>query len=723
MSRTKLLSVLGLAGAVCAPIASEAFAQEMASDEVIVTAQRREQSLQDVPLTVTVLGAEALSNLGIDTPAELAAQTPGFKVFSIYGEGTNPTFFMRGVGLLDFGDVTETPVALNLDDVYLGTQAAQAAPIFDVERVEVLKGPQGTLYGRNATGGVINVISARPTSQFEGRVGAQLGSFGQKIVEASASGPLESWARARLAIRSNRDDGWQRSITTNRDGFGQTDVASGRAQVEFDIATRSSLLLRADYARSDGTSVLYPLTGLLQSDLATPCLQKDAAANLCFNSAGERGVRDPRVGLSNVPQLRNEFEFRLGSATFTHDFGGVTLTSITAVQSVDKLFEEDADAAAIDLGFTVYTLDAEQVTQEVRLSGGDQGSLAWILGAYYFDEARSSSVAAPPTFATLAEQKSNSWAMFARADYQLSRQITATAGVRYTEDDKRIDVVSPGFMPKAKRSLNEESVTGTLGVSWSPSDDLLWYANVATGYKAGGFNANFVFDPDSIGPVAPENIASFEVGLKSEFWAGRVVLNGAAFAYEYRDIQSVALESTSQLSITRLISLGDARVVGVDGDITVRPLESLKLNVGLGLLDSELKSTAVQSTPFPPGFVPVNGNPLPMAPEVSLNWLAEYNVGLGNLGSLTAQVDGNWRSEFSFSASGASEENERSEGYGLLNARVRWKSPDERYLVEGFVENASDEEYFAFNANIFSDNASGAWGKPRTWGVRVQADF
>lgn len=723
MSRGTVLSALGLAGLVCAPAGSEAIAQEWATEEVIVTAQRRGEPLQNVPLTVTVLSGEALLDLGIDTPAKLAAQTPGFKVSTVFGEGTNPTFFMRGVGLLDFGDVTETPVALNLDDVYLGTQAAQAAPIFDVARVEVLKGPQGTLYGRNATGGVINVISARPTSDFEGRFGVQFGSFGQQIYEASASGPLAAWARGRVSFRSNRDDGWQRSLTTNQGGFGQADVASGRAQLEVDVSEQSTLLLRTDYARSDGTSVLYPLTGLLKADLVTYCTQSEAAANLCFNSAGERGVRDPRVGLSNVPHLRNEFEFRLGSATYTHDFGGASLTSITAFQSVDKIFEEDADAAAIDRGFTSYALDAHQFTQELRLNGGEDDSLKWIVGVYYFSENRSSSVESPPNFATFADQKSESWAVFSRADYPLSEDITATAGARYTYDSKSIDVVSPGFMSKESRSIHKDSITGIVGVSWRTNEKTLLYSNFSTGYKAGGFNATFVFDPDSIGPVAPETISSFEVGVKSGYYGGRVFLNGSAFAYEYKNVQSIALDTNSNINITRLVSLGDASIIGLDGDVILRPAEKIRLMAGIGVLKTEISSTNVQSTPFPPGFVSVNGNPLPMAPEISFNWLAEYNLGLGGGGDLIFQVDGDWRSQFSFSATGADEANERSDGYGLLNASLKWKDPNGHYVIEGFIDNVLDEIYLSFNSNVFADNAAGAWGKPRTWGIRVQADF
>lgn len=736
MKSCKYAAALGIVGLVWFPLAPAALAQEeegaavVDAEEsaavlgvVVVTAQRREQSLEDVPLTMTVLTGQALSDLGIDTPAEVAAQTPGFEVYSIFGEGTNPTFFMRGIGQLDFGDVTETPVALNLDDVYLGTQAAQSAPLFDVERVEVLKGPQGTLYGRNATGGVVNVISARPTAKFEGRASAQAGSFGQEIFEVALSGPLAPRVRGRLSLRSNRDDGWQRSLTTGVDNFGQTDLASGRAQLEFDTSENATLLLRADYAKSDGNSVLYPLTGLLRADGATYCTPAEAAANLCFNSAGEQGIRDPRVGLSDVPSLRNEFEFRLGSATYTHDFGGVTLTSITAAQSVDKLFEEDADAAAIDLGFTEYRLSAEQFTQEVRLAGGDEEGLGWLAGAYFFDEDRSTSVAAPPFFSTLGEQESSSWAVFGSVDYPLTSTVTATGGLRYTTDKKNISVVTPGFMPEQQRSLDESRVTGKLGLSWEPTDDLLWYANVSTGYKAGGFNANFVFDPDTIGPVEPESITAYELGLRAKFWDGRISFNGATFAYDYRDIQAVALDSTSVVSITRLISLGDANIFGFDGEVNFIPVDAARISLGIGLLDTEIQSSATQSTPFPPGAVALDGNPLPMAPSVSLNGLAEYTFAFGDAGFLTAQLDGSWRDDFNFSATGSKEATESSDGFALLNARLRWRSANERYALEGFVENLVDEDYFTFNANIFSDNAAGAWGRPRTWGVRLQSSF
>lgn len=700
-------------------------------EEILVTAQKREERLQDIPMTLSALNGEALTQLGIDTPAELAAQTPGFKYLSIFGEGTNPAFFMRGIGLLDFGDVTETPVGLNLDGVYLGTQAAQAAPIFDVDRVEVIKGPQGTLYGRNSTGGVINVLSARPTADFEGRLAAQFGRFGQQIYEGVLSGPLAARARGRLSVRSNRDDGWQRSLTTGLDGYGRTDVSSARAQLDLDLAEDAALLLQAHYSNSDGTAVGYALTGLLEADLATPCSPERAAANACFNANGERGVRDPRVVLSEELPLRNENEFTLGSATYTQQLGEATLTSITALQKVEKLFQEDADAAAVEQGLTNYALDARQFTQEIRLGSRTEAGLQWIAGAFYFDERRDASVEAPesaplfgvPFFGTRSHQNSTSWAGFGQLDCPLSDSVTLTAGARYTQDEKRISVVTPDFMPEQRRTIDTARTTGKLGLSWKQTADVMWYASVSTGFKAGGFNANFVFDPAAIAPVRPETITAYELGVKSELWDGRVRFNGAVFHYDYRDIQAVALDNDRGVNITRIVSLGDAKISGFDSELSLAPTDALRISLGVGLLDTELRSSLLQSSPFPPGVLPVDGNDLPLASDVSLNGLVQYTWSLSDAGSLTAQVDGDWRSEFSFTATGSREATEHSDGYGLVNGRLRWHDASERLMVEGFVENLTDKRYFLFNANVFPDNASGTWGRPRTWGVRLQFEF
>lgn len=725
--------LVGLTAAIWFPMTCPAMAQTSpsAEGEIVVTAQRREERLQDTPIAITALSGKQLADLGIDTPSELAGQTPGLKVLSIFGEGTNPTFFMRGIGLLDFGDVTETPVAVNLDGVYLGTQAAQAAPVFDVERVEVLKGPQGTLYGRNSTGGVINIISAAPTYNLEGHISVQAGSYGQRLMEGALSGPIGEGIRARVSVRRNSDNGWQRSLTTGIDGFGRTDIWSARGQLALDLSDRDTLLLRMDYAENNGTAVLYPLTGLLEDDLITPCAPDRAASNLCFNQAGERGVRNPRVGLSEEPRLRNKLEFVLGTATYEHDFGGAALTSITALQTAEKLYEEDADAAAIVGGLTEYRLEARQFSQELRLAGGDPTSLAWIVGAYYFEEKRDSSVSAPeaafdfgiPFFGTLAHQRTRSTALFGQVDFALAPQLTATIGGRYTADRKSIWVVTPDFLPEERRQTKDSKLTGRLSLNWKPNDQTLVYASASTGFKAGGFNANFVFDPDTIEPVSPETITSYEVGLKSELFGGGLRFNGALFYYDYRDIQAVALDNVMGRSVTRLISLGNAEVFGFDGDLTWVPTKAARISIGLGLLDSELHSSALSPSPFPPGTIPVDGNPLPMAPSVSLNASVEYTFELAQAGSLTAQLDGNWRDAFSFTATGSREPTERSNGYGLLNARLRWQDKKERLSAEVFVENLTNETYLLFNANVFPDTAVGAWGKPRTWGVRLQADF
>lgn len=724
--------MVGLGGIQPAAAQSAARDEPPEIGEIVVTAQKREQSLQDVPISITAVGAEELQRRGVQSASDVAKNVPGLKLQAIFGDSTNPNFFLRGIGLLDFGDVAETPVGFYQDEVYLATQASQGLQLFDVERVEVLKGPQGTLYGRNTTGGVINIVTAEPGTTFGGQASAQVGSFGQTIVEAAAGGPVADNVGARLAVKINRDNGFQRSDTTGIDGFGQTNSLAIRGKLKFDLGAGSDLLLTGAYSRADQRSPLYPLFGLLEADLTTLCSQERAATGACFNQIGERFINNPRRGLSEDTDPRSQLDQYGATARLRVALGGsTTLTSVTSYQDVDKSYEDDADASSIPLLSSVYGLKARQWSQELRLDGTlPRGT--WVVGAFAFDERRRSLTSAPlvadalglPFYGSTGDQKTRAYAAFAQIDYDLVDRLTVTAGARYSDESKSIVVEAPGFFAPEPSRLQADRVTGKIGLAWKPDTDTLVYASVSTGFKAGGFNATFVTNPDTVRPVGDETITAYELGTKVDLLGRRVRLNLAAFYYDYRDVQAVSLDPSLQpVPGSRLQTLGDARIYGLDGELTFQPSSALSATVGFGLLDTQIRSDRFGGTIYGNGLVPFDRNDLPLAPNLSLNSVVRYYIPLRAGSRLMLQADANYRSSVSFTATGSRQPINAYHGYALAGLRAGWFSADESLSVEAFVDNLFDEKYLVFRSITSGDTATGAWGRPRTFGIRVGTRF
>jgi iron complex outermembrane receptor protein len=709
-----------------------AFAQ---LEEIVVIAQKREQSIQDVPLSITAFSGEDIDRLGIQTSTQLTAQVPGLQFHTVFSEANNPTFFLRGIGLLDFGDIAETPVGFYVDEAYLGTQASQALQLYDIERVEVLKGPQGTLYGRNTTGGLLHFISRRPTEELEGYLNFQYGRFDQKILDGAVSGALTPWLRGRVAVKANYDDGWQESRTSGADDFNSTGYHAGRVQLEVDLGEHGNFLFNAHLTQSEQKSPLYPYFGHWTDTTATvACTQEVARTGACFTSEGNRYDLDPRKGETEVEKLISDIDSHGFIGTLTLELGAVQVTSITSYEEVSKLYQEDADAQSFPFANADYRLKSDQITEELRFSGRIYDRVDWIAGLYYFDEDRETSTDLPviagfiglPMLGTLGDQTSSSIAGFGQVEIDVVDWLSLNGGVRYTSDEKDVVLETPFILPPTPGSINVDRATFKVGASARPVEDLLAYFNFSTGFKTGGFNANFIFDPAETQPVQEELIDAYEIGIKWDLWDQRARLNAAAFYYDYTDIQGVVFDASAGIvGTSRLKSVGDAEIKGFELEMSLQPHERLELLFGLGVLDTEIDSTEVFEISYggAGGFFSVDGNDLPMAPDVSLNGVARYFIPLRSNGELMLQVDFSWRDDVNFSAGGNQEAMERGDSFGLADVKLAWQSADDRYSAEVFVENVFDEEYLLYRAIVEAGNSIGAWGRPRWWGIRVGASF
>lgn len=738
-------------------IASQAAAQ---IEEIVVTAQKRSESVQDIPVAISAFDEKSIRELGIASVTDLTNHAPNM---AFQDTGIGQTLNIRGVSQVATTDANESNVAVYMDGVYIGSPINLTAALYDLERIEVLRGPQGTLYGRNSNGGLANFISRRPTEEFEGYVSAEVGNYGKVVIEGAVSGELSDGIRGRLAVRKDTDDGWQENII-NGDDWNETDIESLRAQLAFDLNQDATLLLNANVTNSDSSYGGFSLNGLLDPSgsgslcSASPSSIRDS--NPCITSFGENaGSPDPEDTQSDFTSAPKSDKEQYGlSAQLDWDFGQVTLTALSSFVKIDSYLENDGDgsvtAGVADFfsnnNATYQITEYEQFSQEIRLSQVTD-TVDWVAGIYYFDSETDAfgQLGHPSGFfgtTPLGDStiEKESWAIFGDAKFKLSDQLTLAVGLRYTdEEQEHTGELFPGtpfaaFFPPFSFDTDEDPVTGRLALEWSVTEDAMIYASYARGFKSPAFNAHFIGFFGGASEAAPsetEEIDSFELGLKSQWLKNTLQLNAALFYYQYDGVQqTLSAPSPSGQVFPRLDNFGDADVFGAEIELNYVPNDRWQFAVGVGVLDTEVDSSQFANTqpltpaddPATPGIneslSPVDGNELANAPELSYNLMAKHIVPLGDNGKISFQLGYNWRDDIFFGVD--NNPYEAQESFGLLDARISWTSVSESLVIEVFGNNLTDEEYFIHGFVDMTNGAfSGIWGKPATYGARATYSF
>jgi iron complex outermembrane receptor protein len=727
----RILRGAAAASAAVALLPLQVVAAEL--EEIVVTAQRREQSLQDVPLSVAALTAEEVRAFGFTRPQDIYKQTPNV----VFGEdGALPQFNIRGVQLYDFGNGNEPPVGVYVDDVYMGTLGSHIGNMFDVERVEVVRGPQGTLFGRNTTGGLVHFINRRPSEEFGGYASLQVGSFDQRIFEGAVGGPLSDRVRGRISVVYNEDNGWQENAFTGT-RYGVTDILAGRAQLEFDVTSDVTVLLNVHGSSVDNDSEkTLGMMGLLDPATFTPCPPERARAFQCVSAVGSPSTPDPRRPLTDIARLTQKIDAYGGFARITWNAAeNLEFTSITAFESTDRQYMQDADAstAPVTTNLSVVTggavplllpafwslqdVKAEQFSQEFRLAGKSD-ALDWVAGAFYYDDDKTnldfnnpqiqSALGSDLGIDNEAELKTESWALFAQTDWQVAPTVSLTAGVRFTDEQKDLGITNdreaPLFFDNESLSTNKTTFRG--GINWTPLEDALLYASISSGFKSGAFKTTFA-GPGQATPAAEETVLSYEIGWKSRFLDSRVQLNGAAFYNDYDDLQILTVTTIGGLPAQVLSNIGSATIYGLELDARFAFTDALTGTLGLGLLNTEMDSTAAL----------FDGNELARAPEVSANGSLRYT-----LGSVSLLVAFKFLDDHFLTPENQAEL--QQEAYWIWDARLNWTSDSGKYYIDLFADNLTDEEYAvgAFAVGDFAFNGI-FWGNPRTYGLRAGVNF
>lgn len=679
-------------------------------EEIVVTAQKREQNLQDVGISVTAFGGQQLEELNLNNSNELVYMTPGLTLGNPGGEGNITSLSLRGIGQGDFNDHQESPVAVYQDEVYDAYMGATNTTLFDLERVEVLRGPQGTLFGRNATGGLVHYISRKPTKAFSAYGNFSFAEENHVRFEGAAGGGLTDSLSLRVSGFVNNHDPFVKNIGTGNDG-NEADTWAARGQLLFEPADNLAMLLKFEYYETDITQWYYetaPATVDAQGravllDPPPPGSEILDGDPFVVNNDGAVGLVAAR-GASPEGLKRDGVK---GSFRLDYELGnGATLTSITAMSEQNKFFNQESDGLPASLITFATDTNAQQLSQELRLAG-ETGNWRWVTGMYYLsydsDIVLDVGFFAPSAFVTDQEVETESWSVFGQVEWDFAPDWTLIAGLRYLDEKKEIDASGgiAGFVlgvpvpyvrttfnvtdsPLAK--LKEDDVVAKLQLNWQPHDSLLLYAGVSRGVKAGGFNAAFgapgiISSTDSYSKETP---IAYEAGFKSTLLGGRAKWNTSFYYYDYQNYQAFAFIPPTQLSFNT-----DAEVYGVDSNLLLTPVEGLDLDFGVNIMDAEAKDVTNRS-----GFTADRG--LPNAPDAQFTGMARYTWQAWN-GNMAVQGDFNYQSSNSFTI--YDDPATSIGGYIVGNARLSYASGDERWSVALFVKNIGDKEYITSISN------------------------
>ncbi len=736
--RILLQGTTAIVVAIAASLSTQA--QERVLDTVTVTTLKKTENLSNVPVAVTAFSDTALNELQVTDTLGLSGQTPGLAT-ALNSVGA-PSFSIRGVGLEDFIGNNTSGTAVYVDEIYPVSAAMQGFRFFDLERVEVLKGPQGTLYGRNSTGGAINIITAKPTETPEGYLALKYNSLDGADLSGAVSGPLSEQVRARAALSYQKGfEGWQSGVNGSADA-GEADRLSGRLHIAFDPTPNLAALLTIHGEQDKGVNTTWQsddrvgFNGFLGIQLSSTERADEADIGTFF--AGVDGVRAP----INDTTLWGS-NLRLTAQT---PFG--ELTSITGWQTLDRDAYDNNDGSPATLADFHFRTEVEQFSQELRLSTelGEHGSL--ILGSVYgrdFIDVTDDILAtdtlnlfAPPGFrpsdfgveVTLTadtRQVSRSFGLYAHSEWFLSEALTLTLAGRYTDDERRFNGFvsdNQGFVTGVPGQLivqtddneSESNFSWRAGLDYQVTEDSLIYGSVATGFKSGVFYSGAVPDPLGWGYVPPEELTSYEVGFKSRVM-DRAQVNAAVFHYQYEDKQSAIFIPTAFGPVSTLGTIPESQATGAELEIATQITDQFDLSLGLAYLDAEISTPPSDVRGVPIALPLLKGDELTQSPEFSFNMRAVYHQQLTDNLNGTAQltysyVDG----MVQFLADPLS----RSDEIHDLGLRFSIENEDKGLVLAVFAQNVLDNEDKTFAYGNLFGNQTFALQRPRMLGIELR---
>jgi len=748
--------------ATAAVLASAAVAQETADssgaaeagaqiEQVIVTAQKRSESLQRVPVSITALTGSELEDRQIRVAEDLVMGVPTLQANATLGDGL-PTFSLRGISMSDFSLAQNGPVVVYYDEVPKANLAILGLGLYDLERVEVLKGPQGTLYGKNTTGGAVNLVSRKPNFENGGELAVGYGNYNRRSVDGAGEVALNDSIGARLAFTFDRADGWAKNAYPGAPDANSLRQYGVRGSVRLRSNDAIDVTIRASTSLQNPWNFGSPSLTLGDSGLGGPIYSLFGLPGGSRAGLGKREINTPDIIRRN---LRTHALAVNADIRVTDD---LTLTSITSWDRGTVLIPEDGDSLPVNITRATYYGKTKQIAQDLRLTSDFGGPFNFILGGYLnsekihnntdtkffsdIDVNGDGSIDAQDCLDgggfiacdvyNQFDQKKTSMAAYMDLNYALTDQVTLRGGLRYTQDRGKLrnfmaqiraldgtplfntipgDSVDP--FATTSRDFKDNNVSGKIGIDYQVTPDTLLYASYSRGYRGSAFSGQAFFGPPELTIASPEKVQAAEVGFKSEIFDRRVRFNSAVFWYGYEDQQFIDVDPATTFSI--LINLPKARIYGVEADLQVRATDRLTLSAAAGLIDTEVLRGTSQG-------IDVRGNQLINAPKFTASGSVDWAIPVGAWGALDMRVDVAHSSGQHFDI--LNRPTSYDDGYTVVNSRMRLHPDDDRYGIAVWVKNLTNEFY---NTNKIDVSGLG-WiythvNPPRTYGVAIDMKF
>lgn len=767
ISRNKLyISVF--AGIMSIASAGVLYAQEEEAysegvlEEVIVTATKRQESIQDVPLSIATLSGEALQSMfsGGEDVLALAGRVPG-----LYAESSNgrsaPRFYLRGLGNIDFDLAASQPVSVIMDDVVMENVVLKSFPIFDMEQVEVIRGPQGTLFGRNTTAGIIKFNSRRPEHENSGYVSGSYGTYATGNVEAAFGGSLVPDVLAgRISVLYRTRDNWiDNGFTKEKDAMGEYSEMAGRVQLMWTPSENFTALFLAQARDLEGTSSIFRANVF---DTGSNKLNQNYDRDTVWYDGGD-----------NNPQAYDGSGYTLN---LEWNLASTTLTSITSFQKGNGYSRGDIDGGVVDFSGTATVppgitfdpavpifgdlaltfpgtitvpsvtqdgADTDQFTQEIRLASDTDGAFSWQAGFYYFDSSLKVETDSFASFGfdgsqqnTVIKHTNEAWAVFAQGSYDVSDQFTLSAGVRYTDDQRDFKVLDYGQLwldigipPVAPIDVSADKVSWDVTADYALNDNSNIYARVSTGFRAQSIQGRDVAFLEFPTIADPETILSYEIGYKADLVENRLRLNANIFHYTVDDMQLSIIGGATNSN--QVINAKKGEATGFEADLQWLVTDNFMATFGIAYNNTEIKDKDLSVVPCGStlceawqnrdenGQVSIDGNPFPRTPETNYSLTLRYGMPVGNDGEFFVFTDWVYYGEILMPLYYSPEFVTDNQFEGGL--KVGYRNTRDNWEVALFGRNITDED----NVKGFVDfsNNTGFVNEPAIWGIEASYFF
>jgi len=770
MKRKHLIQAVSLAGSLSLALwCQQSAAQQIRIEEIVVTAQKRTENLQDVPLAVTALSANFIAENDIRTLEDMAGSVPGLVVTNATNAGQAP-LSIRGLGAPSGGGsiFNDDPVGIYVDGMYIARSGIAVQDLVDLESIQVLRGPQGTLYGRNSTAGAVLLTTKRPTREFEGELRGGYARYDEYNTSLVLSGPLSETLSGRTALAYRNAEGYAENIVDGGD-VGSNESSTARVSLQYEPNSDLTVNLIANYADLEANnatiarSAVVPLPGPFLTPVygGNPFLEREDF---------QQAIEDNKVAY-DAP---NATELTSGDVVLlvNWDLGSVVLDSVTGFRKLDVDSAQDSDAQpdaatfsgsvdGLNLLYNENSQSADQYSQEFRLSSTGSGSWQWIAGVYYlhedidFDIAISATQGGPPvplvpgptippftgfsgTSANfIAASEVDAYAVFFDTSYDLTDRLKLTVGGRYSYETKDADIdqsvtrLDNGGVLAAFELQDDDSFSDfspRLVLDYALNDNVLLFASFNQGFKSGGYNS---FDASPTASSYPaEEINAYEVGLKSDFWGDRVRVNASAFVYDYTNLQLRQAVFTGGVSIR---TVDEAAIKGLELETTWAPTDRWRVRANLAYLDGELEKGELNALPSdigviqfsaqqfaPPAVFPtedVSGNRTVRSPEWQFFLSGEYELLRTDTLSARASLTYRYQDEVYFSETNQDVDTYLGESWEEVDARLVLEIIDGKWELAVFGQNIFDERHVTQTAP-FSGFPVSSVNEPAKWGVQ-----